>query len=171
MNAAIDLANIPAPEDGLVDVYLSVGSNISPERYMGLVIGELRRLFTVAGVSSVWKTQAVGFFGGDFLNAVVKIRTRLSPVGLKFKVLRPLEAQLGRIRTEERFTSRTIDIDIMVYNDILVDDELFQQPHLAVPMAELYPDFPHPETHTPLSVIAKVFSSSHRIEKADLALS
>lgn len=170
MNAVIDLSKIPAPSEGKVDVYLSIGSNISPERYMGLVVGELQRMFTIVGVSSVWKTQAVGFFGGDFLNAVIKIQTRLSPVGLKFKVLRPLEAQLGRIRTEERFTSRTIDIDIVLYDDILVDDELFQQPHLAVPLAELYPDYPHPETNTPLSVIAKVFSSSHRIEKADLVL-
>jgi 2-amino-4-hydroxy-6-hydroxymethyldihydropteridine diphosphokinase len=170
LNAVTDLGLISLPKSGTAQVYLSIGSNIHPERYIRLGVEELGRLFCINGVSSVWRTPAVGFKGEDFLNAVVHLETRLSPIGLKYKVLRPLEAQLGRVRTEERFSSRTVDIDIMVYNDVLVDEELFQQPYLAVPMAELYPDYPHPVTSTPLKVIADVFASSHQIEKAELTL-
>lgn len=170
MNAAIELEKIPVPQEHPADVYLSIGSNIKPERYMKLVVGELGRMLDLKAVSSVYKTPAVGFYGDDFLNAVVHVQTRQSPVGLKFRVLRPLEAQMGRIRTEERFSSRTVDIDILVYNDVMVDAELFQQPYLAVPMAELCPEFPHPVTKTPLKVIADVFSASRQIKKAELVL-
>ncbi|HKJ27197.1 MAG TPA: 2-amino-4-hydroxy-6-hydroxymethyldihydropteridine diphosphokinase [Anaerolineales bacterium] len=171
MNVATDLEKVPKPTNGMAQVYLSIGSNIYPERYLRMVTEELGRLLDLQCVSSVWKTPAAGFNGADFLNAVLSVQTRLSPIGLKYKLLRPMEAQMGRVRTEERFASRTVDIDILVYEGVLVDGELFQQPYLAVPMAELWPDYPHPVTKTPLRVIADVFNTSQRIEKVDLSLS
>ena len=101
----------------------------------------MRELVDVITISSVWQTPAVGFEGDVFLNAVALIETDLPPNDLKFQILRQIEAQLSRVRTEEKFAPRTIDIDILIYNDELTDEELWTQPHLAVPLAELYPTF------------------------------
>jgi 2-amino-4-hydroxy-6-hydroxymethyldihydropteridine diphosphokinase len=122
-------------------VYLALGSNIDPEKYLPLAIKKLGELVDVLATSSAWQTPSVGFAGDDFLNAVVLIETSLPPDDLKENVLRKIESQLNRVRTEEKFAPRTIDIDILIYNDELIDEELWAQPHLAVPLAELYPTF------------------------------
>ena len=98
----------------LFPVYIAVGSNIEPEKNLPESIQKLRTIFEVVAVSSAWHTPAVGFKGEDFLNAVVLIKTPLSPKTLKNEVLRPLEALLGRVRTEEKFSARTIDMDILL---------------------------------------------------------
>jgi 2-amino-4-hydroxy-6-hydroxymethyldihydropteridine diphosphokinase len=137
------------------DVYLVLGSNIRPERFIPLAVEELARRFPITEISSVWQTPAEGFVGADFLNAVVKIRTHLTPLSLKFRVLRPLEAQLGRVRTEHKFSPRTIDIDILIHSEEILDQEIWRQPHIAIPLAELLPDLAHPESGARLDVISK----------------
>ena len=124
-------------------VYLALGSNIKPERFIQLAIEELDKRFLVSEISSVWQNPAEGFVGADFLNAVVHIQTNLTPISLKYRVLRPLEAQLGRVRTEHKYSPRTIDIDILIFGHEILDREIWFQPHLAVPLAELLPDLLH----------------------------
>lgn len=150
-------------------VYLALGSNINPEKYLPLTIERLRNLFPVEAVSSAWQTPAVGFRGNDFLNAVVQITTNLSFKSLKFKVLRPLEAQLGRVRTENKFAPRTIDIDILLYKGELMDDELWIQPHLAIPLAQLYPSLKQKHSDKQLNEIARdLLSTSPIVCKPDI---
>lgn len=144
-------------------VYLALGSNINPEKYLPMAIERLGNLFPVEGLSSAWQTPAVGFRGNDFLNAVVLIKTNLSYTSLKFKVLRPLEAQLGRVRTENKNTPRTIDIDILIYKDELFEDELWTQPHLAIPLAELNPAYTKEDTKKQLGEIANQLQASSPI--------
>ncbi len=122
-------------------VYLALGSNIDPEKYLPLAIKKLGELVEVIATSSAWQTPAVGFEGDDFLNAVALTKTELSPDDLRIHILRKIEAQLDRVRTEEKFAPRTIDIDILIYNDKLIDEELWTRPHLAIPLTELYPHF------------------------------
>ena len=106
-------------------VYLSLGSNIEPEINLLKAIQGLKSVFEVVAVSSIWQSPAVGFEGDDFLNAVVEIKTPLSPDSLKNEILRPLEALLGRTRTEEKFSPRMVDIDILLYQNKLMDEELW----------------------------------------------
>lgn len=143
-------------------VYLALGSNIDPEKFLPLAIEKLSELAEVIATSSAWQTPAVGFSGGDFLNAVVLIETDLSAEVLKFEVLRKIESDLGRIRTKEKFTPRTLDIDILIYDDVLIDDEMWTQPHLAVPLAELYPTFEN-NTGENLSEISRILQLNSAI--------
>jgi 2-amino-4-hydroxy-6-hydroxymethyldihydropteridine diphosphokinase len=147
------------------DVYLALGSNIRPERFIKLAVEELRKRFPVKAVSSVWQSPAEGFNGADFLNAVVHIQTDLSSVSLKYRVLRPLEAQLGRVRTEHKYSPRTIDIDILLFGDRILDPEIWEQPHLAVPLAELLPDLDRPDNGKTLAALSDHFLKMEKIHQ------
>lgn len=154
--------NIDLP---LQSAYLALGSNIRPERFIPLAIEELAKRFVVAEISSIWKTPAEGFAGADFLNAVVHIQTNLTPISLKYRVLRPLEAQLGRVRTEHKYSPRTIDIDILIYGHDILDPEIWVQPHLAVPLAELLPDLLHNNYGENLRTTANNLRASSEIQQ------
>jgi 7,8-dihydro-6-hydroxymethylpterin-pyrophosphokinase len=78
---------------------------------------------------------------------VAEIATELPPRALKFEVLRPIEAELGRRREEDRYAPRPIDLDLLLYDDVLLteeglvlpDPELWSRPFLAHPLHELAP--------------------------------
>lgn len=153
------------PEEASFSVYLTLGSNVNPEKYLPMAIQRLKDRFTLKAVSSVWQTPAIGFRGEDFLNAAALIHTQLSARALKFKALRPLEAQLGRVRTENKFAPRTIDIDILLYENELHEKELWEQPHLAIPLAELYPSYTNQHTGESLERIARNLQSTSSISR------
>ncbi|SDD33921.1 2-amino-4-hydroxy-6-hydroxymethyldihydropteridine diphosphokinase [Aquimonas voraii] len=97
---------------------LSLGSNQQPEHYLRLAADALRQRFPGARFSPVYRTPAVGFEGPDFLNAAAAIDSDLDPFALN-DWLHALEDAHGRRRDVPRFSSRTLDIDI-VYFDALV---------------------------------------------------
>jgi 7,8-dihydro-6-hydroxymethylpterin-pyrophosphokinase len=99
------------------------------------------------------------------LNAVVQIETDLTSVSLKYRVLRPLEAQFGRVRTEHKFSPRTIDIDILVFGETVLDEEIWHLPHLAVPLAELLPDLKHPDGGNTLAELSESYQQTSTIVK------
>jgi 2-amino-4-hydroxy-6-hydroxymethyldihydropteridine diphosphokinase len=148
-------------------VYLSLGSNIDPKYNLPKAIQKIKSVLEVVSVSSIWQTPAVGFEGEDFLNAVVLIKTFLMPSVLKKEILRPIEALLGRTRTNEKYSPRTIDIDIILFQDILLDKELWSQAHLAVPLAELNPDFSRDQTGGPLIEVARILRNTSQIQKRE----
>ena len=112
--------------------YLSLGSNIEPERNLGAAIEELRERFGAIAVSPTYRSAAVGFEGPAFLNLAVGIDTDLDPVALD-AWLHALEDRHGRRRDGPRYSSRTLDVDI-----VLFDDRVVRGPgHLEIPRAEL----------------------------------
>jgi 2-amino-4-hydroxy-6-hydroxymethyldihydropteridine diphosphokinase len=121
-------------------LYLELGSNIEPERYLPLAIGMLRELVHVEKISSVWESPAVGSSGPNFLNMAIQVRSDLQPEVLKLLIIRNIEAQLGRQRTKDKNAPRTIDIDIVIVDGKVVDDQLWKHAHLAIPLAELIPE-------------------------------
>ena len=161
MNAAPNL------ELSTQSAYLALGSNIQPERFIPLAVDELTKRFTVVEVSSVWESPAEGFVGADFLNAIVHIQTKMTPVSLKYRILRPLEAQLGRVRTDHKYSPRTSDIDILIFGDEVLDKEIWYQPHLAVPLAELLPDLKHPNLGESMHQIARNFKNFTKISRKE----
>jgi 2-amino-4-hydroxy-6-hydroxymethyldihydropteridine diphosphokinase len=114
--------------------YLSLGSNLDPERHLRAAAAALRERFGDVVFSSVLRTPAVGFEGPDFLNAAAIVRTDLDPHALD-AWLHALEASQGRDRSAPRFSSRTLDIDIVFYDDLVIVP--MQESHLQLPRPEL----------------------------------
>ena len=115
---------------------------------------------SIEAVSQVWETPPAGTRGPNFLNAAVLVRTQLSPGLLKSLVLRPIEAQMGRIRTWNKYAPRTIDLDIVIFDGQVLDTKLWTQAFIAVPLAELLPDFPGPNGKESLQEIAQHLARS-----------
>jgi 2-amino-4-hydroxy-6-hydroxymethyldihydropteridine diphosphokinase len=150
-------------------VYLELGSNIDPEHNLPLAIEILRQLVTVDQVSSVWETPAVGSSGPNFLNLAIQIRSSLPPDALKYLILRNIEAQLGRTRTEDKNAPRTIDIDIIIADGKVVDHQLWQCAYVAIPLAELIPELMDEDVGESLKQIsARLAASQPTCRRTDL---
>jgi len=120
---------------------LLLGSNIEPERNIPRAVALLRARLTVLQTSSVWESASAECCYPDYLNVAVQVSTHLKADELKEQVLRPLEAQMGRVRTDDKNASRPIDIDIILFDETLLDPTLFEYAFRAVPVAEIYPEY------------------------------
>ena len=131
--------------------YLSLGSNLEPERHLRGAIKALRERFGEVEVSAVYRFPAVGYVGPDFLNAAAAVRTDLSPAALN-AWLHALEDAHGRDRSGPRYSDRTLDIDIVLYDGLVAEgagnlrvprDEL-RHAFVLKPLAEIAPGAMHP---------------------------
>jgi 2-amino-4-hydroxy-6-hydroxymethyldihydropteridine diphosphokinase len=113
-------------------VYLSLGSNREPKRYLNAALVELRERFGALAVSPAYRSKSVGFDGADFINLAVGLDTDLSPEALN-DWLHALEDRHGRRRDVPRFSDRTLDVDIVLYDDLVRQGE----GHLVIPRKEL----------------------------------
>ena len=137
----------------MAQVYLSLGSNIDQYHNISSCLKVLEATFGKLTISPIYESEAVGFEGDNFLNLVVGIVTELS-VGELLNVLRDIEDQHGRVRKCERFSARTLDIDILTYDDLLgfydgvelPRDEVLKNAFVLLPLADLAGDSLHPET-------------------------
>ena len=139
-------------------VFLSLGSNLEPEKHLAAALAELRDAFGALDVSPVYRSPAVGFDGPDFLNLALALDTSLEPVALD-TWLHALEDRHGRRRDVPRFSSRTLDADIVLYADRVVKGpgnleiprgELVKHAFVLKPVLDLAPDLVHPVLGRPL---------------------
>lgn len=137
------------------EVIILIGSNIEPRKNIQRCVELLRKHVEIIKLSSVWKTQAVGSDGPDFLNVAVKISTNYTGAELKDHVLSPIEDQLGRVRTEDKYAPRTIDLDTIIFNSEIKDANLWSRFFIAQPVSELEPDIIHPSSGLSLSAVAQ----------------
>lgn len=149
-------------------VFLGLGSNIDPTCYLPEAIRCLGEYLEVNAVSTIWQTRAVGSSGPDYLNAVIEIETELSRVELKQSVLSHIESALDRVRTEDKYADRTIDIDILIYDQDILDGDLWVQPHVFVPLSELFPDLVNPNTGENLGELSHRFPKDQMLTRPDL---
>ncbi|MFQ3362103.1 MAG: 2-amino-4-hydroxy-6-hydroxymethyldihydropteridine diphosphokinase [Woeseiaceae bacterium] len=134
-------------------IYLGIGSNDKPKENIRLAIKELRGFFGKIQISPVYKNKAVGFKGEDFLNLVVAFHTELSVKEL-MKIIEKIHALSGRKRTSEKFSSRTLDIDLLLYGqdilnngDLIVPrEDILKYSFVLKPLSEMAPNLIHPET-------------------------
>ncbi len=140
--------------DKLHQAYLNIGSNIEPERHLQEAVRQLRQHGVVKALSNAWQSHAFGSNGPDFLNACVLFLTPLDAHELKEQVIRPIEASLGRVRGENKFAPRTIDVDIVLFDEEPFGWEFWSNAFVVVPLAELLPDFHHPLNYEKLSQVA-----------------
>lgn len=139
--------------------YLGVGSNIDPERNIPLALRALRGIVEITGVSRFYRTQPLCAEGDpEFYNGVVCVRTDLQPMELKYRVLRKIEEDLGRVRTPDPNSPREIDLDIVLYEDrvayegdiVLPAPDVRTRAFIALPLLELAPDLVMPDDGKPL---------------------
>lgn len=135
-------------------VYLALGSNLgNPLNNLQLAVFHIHKeIGEIAGISKVYSSPAWGFEGGDFLNACVMAQTTLSPKEVLTGLLR-IEEGMGRSRKEgQGYESRTIDLDLLYYDQEVIDRPELKLPHPAIqdrlfvlrPLADIAPQFYHP---------------------------
>jgi 2-amino-4-hydroxy-6-hydroxymethyldihydropteridine diphosphokinase len=112
--------------------YLSLGSNLEPQRHLRAALDELRAHFGPIEVSPAYRSRAVGFDGADFVNLAVALDTDLEPGALN-DWLHALEDRHGRRRDVPRYSDRTLDVDIVLYDQRVIDGP----GHLQIPRKEL----------------------------------
>jgi 2-amino-4-hydroxy-6-hydroxymethyldihydropteridine diphosphokinase len=163
-------------------VLVTLGSNIEPEVNLPAAVRMLSARLAVRSVSRAYETEPVGSRGQPhFLNAAVLAHVDLPPLVLKHQVLRRIEADLGRVRTEDRFAPRTIDLDIALFGNLVLlgpdgrvvipDPDLLRYAHAVVPAADVAPDLVHPTDGRSLRAIAHGLREQQRLRvRTDLAL-
>ena len=132
-------------------IYLSLGSNLEPQRYLPAAIASLRERFGAITVSPAYRSRSVGFDGADFVNLAVGLDTELSPEALN-DWLHALEDSHGRRRDVPRYSDRTLDIDIVFYGSLVLDGpghlqiprKELQHAFVLRPIADIAPAFRHP---------------------------
>jgi 2-amino-4-hydroxy-6-hydroxymethyldihydropteridine diphosphokinase len=131
-------------------ILISVGSNIDKTKNTDAGLSELSNAFSDIQLSPVYESEAVGFQGDTFFNSVVSATTDLS-ISRVCEVLKHIEDENGRIRGEEKFASRTLDLDLLTYDDCVLDkpvvlprDEILYNAFVLRPLADLVPQFIHP---------------------------
>ncbi len=137
----------------MVRVYLSLGSNIEKQKNIANGLASLNAEFDKVLSSRIYESEAVGFEGDNFYNLVVRVDTDKSIAELSL-CLRDIENRYGRDRNAPKFSARTLDIDILTYNDYLgefdgVDlprKEILKQAFVLWPLAEIASDEIHPAT-------------------------
>lgn len=127
--------------------YLSLGSNIEPEANLPKAVQLLSQHGEIAKISSAWETKPVGGSGGNYLNACLSYKTTLSQDKLKTTIIHPVESSLGRKRTQDKYAPRTIDIDIILFDDEVLSGRWLEQAFVVVPLTEIYPSFHNPITN------------------------
>jgi 2-amino-4-hydroxy-6-hydroxymethyldihydropteridine diphosphokinase len=147
---------------------ISLGSNIDPERNLPLATGLLSSLGRIVRTSQVYASPAVGPPGQPaFLNAAALIETEFTPENLRAR-LRRIEQDLGRRRSADKYAARPIDLDLILYDELVVegpahrlpDPDLLHRAYLALTAAEVDPDGRHPVTGEALTALADRLASS-----------
>ena len=132
-------------------VYLGVGSNIQRKKNIALSLSSLKTRYPDLECSSVYETESYGFEGDHFYNLIARFFTTETPQQVK-SFLREIELQQGRPTNAEKFKPRTIDLDFLMYGDLISDepgmqiprDDVLQYSFVLEPFAELAPDERYP---------------------------
>jgi len=148
-------------------VFIGVGSNIDPQANVREAAKLLARDVHVVAISTVYLTDAEGASEQSaFYNGVIEAETELPAAQLKHSLLRRIEATLGRRRTADKYAARTVDLDLLLYDDLLTDTgdlvlpdpDIARRPFLAIPLFELAPELALPGTGERIAEIAARFS-------------
>lgn len=124
--------------------FVGVGSNVEPERSIVAALERLRDMTHVTGSSTFYRTEPIGRPDQPwFVNGVWRIDMALSPTQIREKWLRPIEEALGRRRCDDKFAPRTIDLDLLLYDDLVIDGlphADLMRPFACIPVRELLDD-------------------------------
>ena len=159
--------------------YLSLGSNVGDrEAHLRDALARLQALGTLLAVSSVYETEPVEFTDQPwFLNCAAAMETELTPQQLMTALLR-VELEMGRRRLEKK-GPRTIDIDILLFDDLVVESPELTLPHPALhqrrfvlePLTEIASDAKHPVLHKTIQELLRALPEGQEVRKTSSSLS
>lgn len=174
---------------GLNRVYLSVASNIQPETNIYAAMERLQTSCNLLAISRCFVTDAIPAPGQEptkdlpyFINCVALVETTYAAGEFKFEVLRSLEKDLGRIRTADKYAARTIDLDILLFNDEIIhkenleipDPDILKRWFLAQGILDINPTLVMPDTLSPLQQnllpLLEKFTASNQSFREDTTL-
>jgi len=148
-------------------VYIAAGSNVAPERNLSRAVAALREQFAGIRFSPWYRNRAVGFEGEDFINLVAGFDTTL-PVREVLGRLHAIEALCGRPREAPRWAPRSMDLDVLLYGDLVCDEprltlprpDLTRRAYMLGPLAQLAPEVVHPTAHLPIGELWRRFDQA-----------
>ncbi len=155
--------------------HISIGSNIDKEKNIPSCLIALEKEFGSLLTSSTYETEPVGFNGSNFFNLIAVFNSEL-PVKTIGKKLKCIETDHGRVHGGKKFEARTLDLDLILYGDLIISEGRLQIPrdeisHYAFvlePLAEISPDLRHPISNLKYSELWKNFDKSglkqHKID-------
>jgi 2-amino-4-hydroxy-6-hydroxymethyldihydropteridine diphosphokinase len=156
-------------------VFLGIGTNLgNKESNLEQAVARIKEYIgPVLNSSAIYETEPWGFHAKDeFLNMVVKVETNLTPSGLLGRILM-IESLLGRVRGEKQYSSRLIDIDILLFEDMIVNEESLKIPHpllherkfVLVPLCEIASEFIHPVLKKSIADLLKICEDQSDVKK------
>lgn len=153
----------------MAKVYLGLGSNIDAQSHLCDALRALQKAYGPLAVSPVYESEAVGFAGDNFLNTVVMIEID-TPVGELYQQLRQIEDQFGRDRSAPKFSGRTMDIDILLYDDLVgvVDgvtlprEEILTNAFVLKPLCDMAPELMHPQRKRTMAQLWQQYDQSQQ---------
>ncbi len=148
-------------------IFLSIGSNIDPEQNVCSGLQALRKRFGSLKLSTIYRTGAVGFDGDDFLNLVAEFVSD-EDVDAVIEALHEIEDAHGRTRASQRFKARTLDLDLLLYGEMVVRTDTYELPRDEItryafvlkPLAELAGDLVHPVNRKTMAALWREFDAS-----------
>jgi 2-amino-4-hydroxy-6-hydroxymethyldihydropteridine diphosphokinase len=158
-------------------VFLGLGTNLG-DREANLrkaVESIIENIGPVVCSSSVYETEPWGFRTEDlFLNMVTGVETKLKPSGLLGRMLM-IEANMGRLRSGKEYSSRVIDLDILLYGEEILDSKSIVIPHpklherrfVLVPLCEIAPDLIHPVLKKDIKTLLRECKDKGRVKKSN----
>ena len=136
----------------MTKVFLGIGSNIDRDNSIKKALADLQDEFGDLDISPTFESEAVGFSGDNFYNLVVSFSTELSLKDV-IKIYKDIEDQSGRDRTVPKFSARILDIDPLLYGDLICEipvqlprDEIIENAYVLWPLSIMAPDHIHPES-------------------------
>jgi 2-amino-4-hydroxy-6-hydroxymethyldihydropteridine diphosphokinase len=159
----------PSGEAAMNTVSLSIGSNQNPEHYIVRALNALQQRFLKLRISSVYESVAIGYAGDNFLNLAVVLDTAESLASLA-AFLKQLEDDNGRKRGQSRFSSRTLDVDILTYGDLegvhegilLPRPEVTQNAYVLCPLAEVGGQLVNPQCQLSYADLWEQYDKGHQ---------
>lgn len=141
-------------------VYLNIGSNIERDKNIQSCMEQLKQDYPDVVFSNIYETEAFGFEGDAFYNLAAALTTELSIDDFE-QYLKNIENQHARKRGGEKFSSRTLDIDLLLYDDLVLQpdrdiprNEILKYPFVLFPLVEIAADVIHPELGISIAEIA-----------------
>ena len=159
-------------------VSISLGSNIDREHNIRRAVDRLRDVFGDLVVSPVYETEAFGFDGDDFYNLVVCVETG-HDVHAVAAILKDIEDGIGRDRSQPKFSARSIDLDLLTYDQLVLDErgvhiprpEILNNSFVLKPMADVMGDLLHPlQKQSYRDLWRKMAPAAGRIDRVELEL-
>ena len=152
--------------------FISIGSNIDKEIHIPSSLNALKKQFGSIVLSSLYETEAVGFEGDNFYNLIVQFDSSLD-AKMVAKILRQIELDHGRTRDSRKYAARTLDLDLVLYGELIISDGRLQIPRDEIeryafvlePLAEIAPDYLHPISHISYAQLWDEYDKSNLNQK------